>query len=111
NRRGLVAVAQKKAGKQAAARAGQKAARRTAKSITAERTATSQPRRRTTDSNGSGAPEAVDQRALEELLEALTAARNGDFSRRLSARRRGMAGELAAAYNELMGTNADMTRE
>src|SRR3954468_7068294 len=37
--------------------------------------------------------------ARQPLLEALIAARNGDFSIRLPARKRGIVGELAAAYN------------
>ena len=48
---------------------------------------------------------AVDRRVLEELVEALDAARRGDFSVRLSKRRKGVMGEVAAAYNELVATN------
>src|SRR5215211_2880274 len=47
---------------------------------------------------GNGAPAADD---LEEIRDALIAARAGDFSRRLSRRRRGPLGEIAAAYNGL----------
>jgi HAMP domain-containing protein/signal transduction histidine kinase/CheY-like chemotaxis protein len=114
-----VAVAQKNAAQEAAARPRQKASRRTAKRSAPRRTATSQPSaakaraaaKAPSANGGAGDGEIVDQRVLEELVDALIAARNGDFSRRLSARRRGLAGELAGAYNELMATNADMTRE
>src|SRR5256714_5738558 len=53
----------------------------------------------------------VDGAALEEILEALIAARDGDFSQRLSRRRRGILGEIASAYNELVGVNARMEKE
>src|SRR5256885_769564 len=53
----------------------------------------------------------VDRAALEEILEALIAARDGDFSQRLSRRRRGILGEIASAYNELVGVNARMEKE
>jgi len=69
------------------------------------RRATSQPQRKT-GSNGT-----VDPRALRELVEALDAARRGDFSRRLSKRRKGAMGEIAAYYNELVATNQRMTKE
>ena len=52
--------------------------------------------------NGAGTEPAV----LEEILDALVAARDGDFSRRLSRRRRGLLGEIASAYNELVTMNA-----
>ncbi len=54
---------------------------------------------------------AVDPRALEELVEALDAAGRGDFSVRLSKRRKGVLGEVAASYNELVETNQRMTNE
>src|SRR3954463_13332813 len=54
---------------------------------------------------------AVDEAALEPLLEALIAARNGDFSIRLPARKRGIVGELAAAYNDYADTNARLKKE
>ena len=57
------------------------------------------------------APETADAAVLEEILEALIAARDGDFSRRLSRRRRGLVGEIGAAYNELVSTNARMEKE
>ncbi len=52
-----------------------------------------------------------DQAVLAEILEALVAARDGDFSRRLSRRRRGLIGEIGAAYNELVSMNAKMEKE
>ncbi len=55
----------------------------------AGRTATGQP----SAANGSGVEPAV----LEEILDALVAARDGDFSKRLSRRRRGLLGEIGAA--------------
>ncbi|HZN89234.1 MAG TPA: HAMP domain-containing protein [Thermoleophilaceae bacterium] len=53
----------------------------------------------------------ADQAVLAEILEALVAARDGDFSRRLSRRRRGLIGEIGAAYNELVSMNAKMEKE
>ena len=76
---------------------------------TAERTAARQPSQA---GAGNGAPEAqVEPAVLEEILEALIAARDGDFSRRLSRRRRGLVGEIGAAYNELVARNARMAKE
>jgi hypothetical protein len=57
---------------------------------------------------GSGA---ADPAVLEEILDALVAARDGDFSRRLSRRRRGLLGEIGAAYNELVSMNGRMEKE
>ena len=49
---------------------------------------------------------------LDELLAALTAARDGDFSVRLSARsRNGVLGEIASVYDELAERNARMDAE
>ena len=52
-----------------------------------------------------------DERALEEILAALTAAQNGDFSPRLRARRKDLIGELQARTNELLDMNARQARE
>ena len=52
-----------------------------------------------------------DEHALEEILEALTAARDGDFTTRLRARRSDLIGELQARTNELLDLNARMARE
>jgi HAMP domain-containing protein/signal transduction histidine kinase/CheY-like chemotaxis protein len=65
------------------------------------RTATEQP------SPGNG----TEPEVLEEILDALVAARDGDFSRRLSRRRRGLLGEIASAYNELVTMNGRMEKE
>src|SRR5438477_270096 len=51
------------------------------------------------------------ERALQELLRALTAARDGDFSVRLPARRGSVMGEIAAVYNQMADTNARMAKE
>ncbi|MBA3299863.1 MAG: HAMP domain-containing protein, partial [Thermoleophilaceae bacterium] len=81
----------------------------------ADRRATSQPRE--VGSGGSqpnGAPAVeggVDPRALERLVDALDAARRGDFSVRLSKRRKGVLGEVAASYNELVEQNQRMSKE
>ncbi len=73
-------------------------------------------------STGGGASESSDgptldirdeaERALlEDLLNALRAARTGDFSARVSTRRRGPLGEIAAEFNELVATNQRMAEE
>ena len=43
----------------------------------------------------------LDPAALRRLLQALEAAADGDFSRRLPARRKGLVGELEGAFNRL----------
>src|SRR3954468_6474644 len=58
--------------------------------------------------NGAGTPT---PHALQELLRALTAARDGDFSVRLPARRGSVMGEIAAVYNQMADTNARMAKE
>jgi HAMP domain-containing protein/signal transduction histidine kinase/response regulator RpfG family c-di-GMP phosphodiesterase len=52
-----------------------------------------------------------DVQALEEILAALTSARDGDFSSRLRTRRRDLIGELQVRTNELLEVNARMARE
>ena len=52
-----------------------------------------------------------DVEGLQELLHALTAATEGDFSIRLPARRRGLMGQIAARYNELVELNANRAKE
>ncbi|HWX44200.1 MAG TPA: ATP-binding protein [Solirubrobacteraceae bacterium] len=54
---------------------------------------------------------APEQAQLEDLLTALQAVREGDFSARLSTRRRGLLGEIAAEFNELAATNQRMAKE
>jgi HAMP domain-containing protein len=51
------------------------------------------------------------EHALQQLLRALTAARDGDFSVRLPARRGSVMGEIAAVYNQMADTNARMAKE
>ncbi|MCA1705976.1 MAG: HAMP domain-containing protein, partial [Actinobacteria bacterium] len=60
-------------------------------------------------SNGNGhGPESAE---LDELLRALTAAAEGDFSIRLPARKRTQMGRIAARYNGLVEMNASRSRE
>src|SRR3954467_13194352 len=61
--------------------------------------------------NGGGNGAAPTPHALQELLRALTAARDGDFSVRLPARRGSVMGEIAAVYNQMADTNARMAKE
>jgi HAMP domain-containing protein/signal transduction histidine kinase/CheY-like chemotaxis protein len=49
--------------------------------------------------------------ALEELLRVLTAARDGDFSVRLRARRRDVIGEIQQRVNELVALNGRQAKE
>ena len=55
--------------------------------------------------------QAAEEQALKDLLSGLRAARDGDFSVRLNARRRGLIGEIAAEFNELASTNQRMAQE
>jgi HAMP domain-containing protein/CheY-like chemotaxis protein len=54
---------------------------------------------------------ARDEQALEEVLRVLTAARDGDFSVRLRARRRDVVGDVQQRCNELIALNARMAKE
>ncbi len=77
-----------------------------------QRRATSQPRSKAPAADrGSNGDVTIDARALEELVEALDAARRGDFSIRLSRRRRGVLGDVASAFNELVERNDRMAKE
>ena len=58
-------------------------------------------------SDGMGASD--DQ--LEEILHALEALRDGDFSIRLNSRRRGMVGEIASVLNTVLDHSNRMTKE
>jgi HAMP domain-containing protein/signal transduction histidine kinase/DNA-binding response OmpR family regulator len=49
--------------------------------------------------------------ALEEILRVLTAARDGDFSVRLRARRRDVVGDIQQRCNELIAMNGRMAKE
>ena len=92
------------AGSKTAAAPGTRAKNAT-REATAGRTATRQP------SPSGQLDGTVDAAVLEEILEALVAARDGDFSRRLSRRRQGLVGEIGAAYNELVSMNGKMEKE
>ncbi len=48
---------------------------------------------------------------LQALLGALKAARDGDFSARVTSRRGTMMGEIAAAFNEMIEMNARLAKE
>ncbi len=52
-----------------------------------------------------------DEKALEELLDSLQAAVDGDFTRKLRARRTDVVGDLQRAVNALLDRNASMARE
>src|SRR3954469_6606857 len=96
----------------AKAAGGAKAATKTrATASPPPRQAASQPpRRRAADTNGD-AETHVDVAHLENLLDALAQATDGDFKVRLSTRRKGIVGELHAAFNDLAERNRMMTRE
>jgi HAMP domain-containing protein/signal transduction histidine kinase/CheY-like chemotaxis protein len=53
----------------------------------------------------------LDPAALRRLLEALGAAADGDFSRRLPARQKGLMGELESAFNRLTEHSQGQTAE
>ncbi|MFP5327621.1 MAG: hypothetical protein ACLGHT_09070, partial [Acidimicrobiia bacterium] len=57
-------------------------------------------------SNGS-----ADEDFLEDLLAALSAARDGDFNVRLKVRRTGVERDIASAFNDLVGLHAARTKE
>ena len=70
--------------------------------------------RRAAGANSGGAPRDDEPRedpALEELLRVLTAARDGDFSVRLRARRRDVIGDIQQRTNELIAINARQAKE
>ncbi|MGI8941772.1 MAG: HAMP domain-containing protein, partial [Actinomycetota bacterium] len=53
----------------------------------------------------------VTHEQLEQLLDALEAVREGDFTVRLNARRSGIMGEIASALNGVVDRNNQMTKE
>ncbi|MGH8976090.1 MAG: HAMP domain-containing protein, partial [Acidimicrobiia bacterium] len=59
--------------------------------------------------NGSSSNSEAD--GLQSVLQALTAAAEGDFSVRLSTRKGTVVGQIAARYNELVEMNARMAKE
>jgi hypothetical protein len=64
-----------------------------------------------TQNGGANGASARDQAAVRELLDALKAAKAGDFSVRLPARRSGLMGQVATAFNDLVAGNARMAKE
>ena len=54
---------------------------------------------------------ALDESDLADLLTALRAARDGDFSSRLKPRHNGLATQVAEALNGLLERNDQMSRE
>src|SRR4051794_9011054 len=68
------------------------------------------PARRVSDMNGDS-ERYVDVSLLENLLEAIGQASDGEFKVRLSTRRKGIVGELHQAFNELAERNTMMNRE
>src|SRR3954447_27068108 len=65
-------------------------------------------------SNGSAGPRASatsDRQVLDELLDALRSVRSGDFTVRLPARRAGVAGEVARAFNDVVEMNQKLDKE
>jgi HAMP domain-containing protein/signal transduction histidine kinase/CheY-like chemotaxis protein len=61
--------------------------------------------------NGAQARSGDEDEVLRRLEAALRAAAAGDFSHRLPARRKGVVGEIEAAYNQLAERNAQLTSE
>jgi HAMP domain-containing protein/signal transduction histidine kinase/CheY-like chemotaxis protein len=70
-----------------------------------KRAATSAP---VTTASGNGT---VSEEQLEDLLEALMSAKKGDFSTRMSLRRKGIMRDIAANFNDLVEMNAMMVKE
>src|SRR4051794_6755448 len=60
--------------------------------------------------NGRDTPNDQEE-VLRRLESALRAAAEGDFAHRLPARRKGVVGDLEAAYNDLVERNAQLTAE
>src|SRR3954470_2689012 len=64
-----------------------------------------------TDGKATDGKATVDEAALQELLYALRAAKDGNFAVRLPGRRTNLMGQIGAAFNELVEMNARATRE
>jgi CheY-like chemotaxis protein/HAMP domain-containing protein len=60
---------------------------------------------------GNGAPEAMDPDLMRQLLRALQAMRDGDFSARLPGDQTGLAGKIADTFNEIVTANERMADE
>jgi HAMP domain-containing protein/signal transduction histidine kinase/CheY-like chemotaxis protein len=61
--------------------------------------------------NGASGRSSGDEQALVRLRTALEAAAAGEFTHRLPARRKGVVGDIEAAYNQLVERNAQLTAE
>src|SRR3989440_7618201 len=55
--------------------------------------------------------ETYTSKQLQPLLDALIAAKNGDFSVRLPAGKNGVLSQIAKAYNDLVSVNENMAKE
>ncbi len=65
------------------------------------------PKRSSSTQNG----KAPSTRVMQELLDALEAVKQGDFSIRLSESQKGLLGQIAATYNEVVEMNARIVEE
>src|SRR4051812_35380727 len=74
--------------------------------VTADEGASARGRRAKDEANGT-----VDAAALQRLADALNAAADGDFSLRLPARRKGVLGEIEAAFNRMSERSHAQTEE
>src|SRR4051812_30482343 len=98
------------------ARSKSRQAKTAAKTATSRR-ATSQPssagngKSRAPVTTANASTGTVSDAQLEDLLEALMAAKKGDFTARLSLRRKGIMREIAANFNDLVEMNAQMVKE
>src|SRR5438067_6330953 len=68
-------------------------------------------RRAAANGRDGAAANGTDEAALKELLRALQAAKNGDFSVRLPERRNTLMGQIGAAFNDLVEMNGRSTKE
>ena len=57
------------------------------------------------------AAQATEDLDLKQLLSVLTAARKGDFSRRMPIDRTGLPGKVSDALNDLLDLNAELCAE
>src|SRR5688572_29202339 len=62
-------------------------------------------------SGGKAVAGTAEEEALRELLQALRAAKDGDFTTRLPERRSSLVGQIGAAFNDLMEVNGKATKE
>ena len=67
--------------------------------------------RRTVPENGNGGTTEVDTAALNRLLTALVAMRDGNFRKRLTVSGDGVMAEIAAVFNEVADRNLHLTGE